>query len=230
MKRFIGVLVASLLPLAASAQWSRDLTLVVSTGVSVPMSGNDLSKNFQVDTTMNSFAATYSTNGLTFLFSDVWTAGFNLSAGAEYAYTPDLSFQLSVNYHSFHLDKTKIRAAVGLPGASSVDDADLIAVAVSAGAKYRFLDADAPVVPYALAGVGIMNLAADDIYVLVDTYHNLTYHFNATNALHATVGAGVDVLGGESSSLFLEAKLDMGFTKHGMMYYLPIRIGFRGAF
>jgi opacity protein-like surface antigen len=230
MNKFFFVLVAIILPIIAYSQISKDLTLHISSGVSIPASANDFAKSYRVDTTANSFAVGYSSVERKIIFNDNWNSGFNISCGIGYTISPKLAAILNVNYNSFHLDKSKIVNNLGLSSASYVDDADLIAISFSGNIKYWIIEPRQSFSPYVIAGIGVMNITADDIYILVNTYNNLTYHFNSTNVLNTSLGFGIDLLGGESSSMFIEVKGDVGFTDSGAMYYIPLRIGFRGMF
>jgi hypothetical protein len=230
MNKFFVMLIVFMIPVSAYSQVSKDLTFFVSGGVSVPVSSNDFAKSYQVDTAGNSFALNYSTNGMKFEFNKTWTSGFNISCGAAYAMSPQLSVLLDVNYNSFHLDKSKILSILHLTADKYVDDADLITVSLNGNVKYQPFQFGPSFSPYLVAGVGIMSITADNIYVLADIYHNLTYHFSPSTVLNTTFGAGIDLLGGESSSLFVEVKGDIAFTQHDSFYYLPIKIGFRGTF
>jgi hypothetical protein len=216
MKQLSIALITILMSCMTFSQSSKDLNIRISSGISIPLSSNNFSDNYSMPTKL--------------LFSDNWKTGFNIGLGIGYIITPEISALLDVHYNVFHLDKVQMLKSMGLSGDQYVDDADLSVVHVNASVKYSIMQDQKYFNPYVLAGIGMMSIAGEDIYILLDAYHNATYRTLNKNVFDSSFGIGVDFLGSESSSFFVEVKSTVGFTKKGTFYYLPISVGFQGTF
>ncbi|MCX7983814.1 MAG: hypothetical protein N3A63_02795 [Bacteroidetes bacterium] len=209
------VLVVLLVPIIT---YSQGLTLTFGGGLSVPLSENNMSKYFKTTTK--------------FMFADCWNYGFNLTAGIDYKFNEQFTAFATVDYSSFSVNKSMVLKRLRLPAGTYVQDGEFTTVAGKVGMRYYlpvyFIDRN--VKPYISASAGIMNLASDKLYVLIDAYTNFVAAFKNSNVLCGSLGVGVDVIGGESSALFIQLGLDVANTKGGSLYYVPLIVGFRGAF
>lgn len=205
-----------LISAASYSQTLKDMRISFGGGLSVPMSDNNMTKYFSTPTT--------------YKFADCWNYGFNLTAGFEYILTPELTALLTVDYSSFTVNKSMVLKQLRLPAGTYVQDGEFTTVAAKIGARYRLSYEPFPnVFPYVTASVGIMNLASDDIYVLIDAYTNYKARFVNSNVAAGSVAVGVDIVGGESSAMFVQLGVDVANTKGGSLYYIPLTIGFRGG-
>jgi len=219
-----------LLPALSYAQSVEDFDIYVSGGIAVPYSSNDFSKYYHVDTS----SANIKLPSLS--FSGKWTPAFNIGLGLGYSVTPSLSFIADVNYDSFSLDKASFLKGIGLTGNEYMDDASLKMVSLNINAKYVFPQPGLFFDPYVIGGVGYMSVAASDISALLSAYSDIGATFETQNALNTSLGVGIDIRGGQSSSFYFDVKYDVSYTRSASPFssdnfgFFPIRIGFRGKF
>lgn len=215
MRKRTLILVFLLVPLVG---YSQGLTLTFGGGLSIPFSENNMSKYFSTP--------------VKFTFADCWNYGFNLVAGVDYKINSSFTATAAVEYSSFTVNKSMVLKKLRLPAGTYVQDGEFTTVAAKVGARYYvpFFLLNSNVKPYVAANVGIMNLASDKIYVLIDAYSNYVASFKNSNVLCGSVAGGIDILGGESSAMFVQLGVDLADTKGGFFYYIPLTIGFRGTF
>lgn len=217
MRKIVILLALVTLPALTHSQALKDIQLTFGGGLSVPLSDNNLSKYFNVTTPA-------------YKFSDCWNYGFNLTAGFEYSIMPKLKGTLLVNYSSAPVNKSMVLKQLQLPAGTYVQDGELTTVSGSVGARYilpyTFFE---NVVPYVGANIGVMNIASDDIYVLIDAYTNYKARFVKSNVMCGSFAVGVDILGGESSAMFVQLGVEAANTKGGSFFYIPFTVGFRGG-
>ena len=225
MRKFSIMLISLALPLMLYSQSVRDWNIYVSGGLSVPIGSNDFSKGYSLDTSAQRIALP------SFPFSNNWKSGFNIGFGIGYSFSPSLSVIVDVSYNSFSLDKSQILATFNLNGDEYVEDSEMKAVSINGNVKYMFPQSESFFDPYVILGVGYMNVGSDDISILTGASSYIACTFKSQNIINTSLGAGVDIHGGESSSVFIEAKFNLGYTESKTFFsFLPIRIGFRGGF
>ncbi|HOV98090.1 MAG TPA: hypothetical protein PK595_00805 [Bacteroidota bacterium] len=218
MRKLVILLSLIILPAFAFSQSTfKNVSLTLGGGLSVPFSDNAMSKYFNTTTL--------------YKFNDCWNNGFNLTAGFEYAFLPELTGHLKVSYSSFSINKSMVLKQLHLPSGTYVQDAEFNTVAAYVGARYRFpYEPIEKVYPYVTASAGIMNLASDKIYVLIDANSNYVASFKNSNVACGTAAVGVDIIGGENSAMFIQVGVDVANTDGGTLYYIPLTVGFRGTF
>jgi outer membrane protein W len=230
MRKTAIVLVMMLLPLASFSQTSGDVQIFASGGLSLPLSSNDCSKYYTVNSRLSNITLP------SFKYSKTWTTGFHFGFGLGYTIAPDLSTILDLNYNSSVLDKTAFLKDLGLRGNEYMNEVTLKMVSINANLKYVFAQPDLFFDPYVTAGAGYMGIAADELSIVATSSSIIAAQFKAQNALNTSVGVGVDIRSTESSSLFLELKYDVSYTRSaspfssGNFSILPIRAGVRGTF
>ena len=219
-----------LMPISARSQSVEDLDIYVSGGVTAPFSSNSVSNYYKVDTSVSRISLP------TMSFSGKWTPSFNFGFGLGYAITPSLSVIMDLNYNSFNLDKSSMLRSLGYSGNEYMDDATLKMVSINANAKYVLLQPELFFDPYVIVGVGYTSVAASGLTALFSAYTGLAATFNTQDALNTSLGVGIDIRGGQSSSVFIDVRYDVACTQSASPFnsdnfaFVPIRIGFKGTF
>lgn len=228
MRKSICLVVLALFPLVAFSQSPENFEIYASGGISIPWSSNDCSKYYTP--TIFSAAAIPS-----FKFSDTWTGGFHFGFGLGHTLLPNLSGILDLNYNSSILNKTQMLTDLGLNVNDYVDDATMKMVSINANLKYVIPQPDLFFDPYVIAGAGYTGIAADDISIISSAYGEIAATFKAQDAINTSLGVGVDIRSSESSSLFLEVRYDVSYTKSPSPFnadnfsIIPVRVGIRGT-
>jgi opacity protein-like surface antigen len=205
------------------SQSVKDWSVHISSGLSIPVGSKDFSNCYYTDTTQNLVLPS-------FPFSENWNSGFGIGFGIGYSLSPSLSVIVDVSYNSFHLDKSQILKTFNLSGDEYVEDSEMKSVSINGNVKYAFLQSSEVFEPYFVLGVGYMNVTSDDIAILTGANSYIACYFRNQNVINTSLGLGMDILGGESSSLFVEARFNLGYTEDKPFFFLPIRVGFRGSF
>lgn len=157
-------------------------------------------------------------------FSDFWTAGYNISGGAGYRFSPNISGNASLNYSSMAFDDEAFLTSLGLSGLGlTVSGADVSIILVTANVKFSLVP-KASISPYLTGGVGFFNISADNPTVSYQGY-TITGQGYSEGALSAVVGAGVDIPVSPTVSVFLEVDWGMGFTEGDVTGYMPAKGG-----
>ena len=230
MRKTAFALVITLLSCTAFSQTSEDVEIYASGGVSIPFSSNDCSKYYVVDKAITAVTLP------SFKYSGTWTPGFHFGFGLGYVVTPDLTAILDLNYNSSVLDKSAFLKDIGLTGNEYMEDVTLKMVSINANVKYLFALPDQFFDPYVTIGAGYMGIAADDISVVATANSVIGAQFKAQDALNTSVGVGVDIRSTERSSLFIELRYDVSYTRSASPFssdnfsILPVRVGIRGTF
>ncbi len=215
-KIILTVVIVLTATITSFSQSLNDISIIIGGGLSVPVSENNMSKYF--------------ITSVNYKFASCWNTGFNLTGGFAYNINTSLSAHFIVDYSSFPINKSMVLKQLRLPAGTYVQDAELTTVAGKVGVRYKFpYQLMKSVVPYVTANAGIMNIASDEIYVLIDAYSNYYARFKNTNVLTGSTAVGVDILGGDNSAMFVQLGVEVANTKGGFFYYLPLMVGFRGG-
>lgn len=229
MRTIAFVLAMTLFPLVAFSQSTGDFQIYASGGASVPLSSNNCSRFYQVDTALSGVVLP------SMEFSGTWTSGFHFGFGLGYAISPDLSVILDLNYNSANLNKTEFLKDLGLGGNRYVEDVTMKMVSINANVKYLIPQQGMFFDPYVTAGAGFMGIAANDIAVVASAYNIIGATFKTQSALNTALGVGIDIRSSESSSLFVEVKYDVSYTRSASPFssdnfiIVPVRVGIRGT-
>jgi hypothetical protein len=233
MRKLFLIIAFILLPAGLISQSTQNVDLYISAGVSVPFSTNDFGKFYQ----RNGLLAF---NPTARPFSDYWNSGFNIGLGFGYPLSwlsPSLSIIVEANFNSFTLDKPALLKGLGLTGSEYADDVTMKAASIGLSAKYILPMPELFFDPYVVGGAGFSSIATDDVSILASPSNIIGGSFATQQALNTSVGAGVDIRGGESSGFFLEARYVVIYnaskspvSRGDNFSYFPVRVGFRGVF
>ncbi|MCX6142511.1 MAG: outer membrane beta-barrel protein [Ignavibacteriales bacterium] len=175
--------------------------------------------------------------------------GFNASGGIGFDILPSVSLIVGVDYTAFPKNESQARQEVfqqmpahdRIGSGISIGEGGTLSVLTIAGNLKLFLGLrDGQVTPYIVAGAGFLSTSIPDVQasylyseqtaVVVSTYNPIVLprtQFNATSALVASVGAGVDIPLGKTNSMFVEGRYAIGFTSFDNTTYIPIKLGMR---
>jgi len=190
------------------AQSMNDVSLLVSSGVSIPSDPAN--------------------------FAEVRKPGFIVGGGISYPLFSQFLLSVEINYNSFPLNGAKLLSKEGYPDTDPTIHAEeglQSIVTFSSDMKYLIVPGKTAVAPYVVGGIGVMNLSASDaniIQVKTSSFSLATIKYNDAFAFYSSLGAGIEVSGGEPG-LFIEARYCAGFVKSSTTYFIPVRIGFRSS-
>ncbi len=164
--------------------------------------------------------------------SDFWYPGIGVGGGAEYFIHPSLAVQGRFSYARFGFNEGKFKAendALGVVTGTNGGGKNLFSAFASL--KYTKTidsdDLDVRTVPYAVAGVGILSYSEADIEGV--EIGNDTFHVTGQsgNGFAVNAGAGMDIRLTDRTHLFVEARLEVGFTsgERGSTQLFPVRVG-----
>jgi len=175
--------------------------------------------------------------------------GFNANGGLGFDILPSVSLILGVDYTAFPKNETQARqeAVQQVParerigsGISIGDGGTLSILSITANLKLGFGFHADEAAPYVIIGAGFLNTSIPDVSasylyseqtaVVVSTYNPLVLQrsqFNASSAVVASVGTGIDVPLSKTNSMFIEGRYSIGFTSFGNTTYIPVKLGMR---
>ncbi len=164
--------------------------------------------------------------------TEFWYPGIGVGAGAEFFIHPSLAVQGRFSYARFPFNEGKFKAeneALEVVTGTSGGGKNLFGAFASL--KYTKTidsdDLDVRTVPYAVAGIGILSYSEADIEVV--EIGNEVFHVAGQSGTGFAVnaGAGLDVRLTDRTHLFVEGRLEVGFTSgdRGSTQLFPVRIG-----
>ena len=164
--------------------------------------------------------------------SEFWYPGIGVGGGAEYIIRPSLAVQGRFSYARFRFNEGKFKAkndALGVVTGTNGGSKNLF----SAFASLKYTksidsdDLDVRAIPYAVAGLGILSYSEADIEGV--EIGNDTFHVTGQsgNGFAVNEGAGMDIRLTDRTHLFVEARLEVGFTsgERGSTQLFPVRVG-----
>ncbi len=164
--------------------------------------------------------------------SEFWYPGIGVGGGAEYIIRPSLAVQGRFSYARFGFNEGKFKAkndALGVVTGTNGGSKNLF----SAFASLKYTksidsdDLDVRAIPYAVAGLGILSYSEADIEVV--EIGNDTFHVAGQSGTGFAVnaGAGIDIRLTDRTHLFVEGRLEVGFTsgERGSTQLFPVRVG-----
>lgn len=210
MKMKISILITGLFifyPLCLQGQHLSRIDLIVNGGIGIPTSPAP--------------------------WSDNWKWGLTGGAGLSYRFTPHLSVDTQIDYHSFFFDDYNFSAR--LPFTEHIRDIEArhsSIIGLSAGIKYMVSPFAEYLSPYITGGVGIQRFHISDIYISEHTWdgffiYDETSEGATTYGIFLMAGGGLNIASSEKRSYFLEVRYGIGFSDDEPNHFLPIRIGFR---
>ena len=164
--------------------------------------------------------------------SEFWYPGIGVGAGAEYFIRPSLAVQGRFGYARFAFNEGKFKAEnEALEAVTGTSGGGKNLFGAFASLKYTKTidsdDLDVRAVPYAVAGLGILSYSEADIEVV--EIGNEIFHVNGQSETGFAVnaGAGIDVRLTDRAHLFVEGRLEVGFTsgERGSTQLFPVRVG-----
>jgi hypothetical protein len=223
MRKISIITIMLLLPFAGNAQEDGKVSLYLSGGYSMPLGSNNVSGDYSGDTIRRPVLPAAE-------FSKKWKGGMGFGVGIGYSLSSSLSLALEASYNELRLNEDAIREVYGLSADKFVGDSHHRSIAVNGNCRYLFEMPDFFFSPYLLLGVGYTTTSSDEIFVLIGPGNSKYFSFETHGRLNASVGLGLDILSGNSSSVFLEFRATGNYAKHHQAYYFaPIRLGFRGS-
>lgn len=213
MRKFSLTIMSILLPCMLYAQSTKDWNIYLSSGLSIPIGSSDFSKNFYADTSQHLVLPS-------FPFSENWRSGFNIGFGIGYSFSQSLSVIVDASYDSFHLDKSQILKTFNLSGDEYVDDSEMKAVCINGNVKYTFLLPDIFFDPYVTLGVGYMSVVSDDISILTGASSYIACSYRSQDVINTSVGLGLEIHGGESSSVFVKGQIHSWLYREQNTFFL----------
>jgi hypothetical protein len=167
-------------------------------------------------------------------FTDYWKMGFNAGGGIGFSLTPAASLIFTVGYAAFPLNESEILKKAGVPSYvnASIDGGTASALDLAGNIKLSLNPAPNRVAAYIVAGAGYFSLSFSDVkvsasYMGYSASETLT--FDSESAFSTSFGAGIDIPAGETTSIFIEGRYSIAFTKGDNTSYVPLRAGVRIA-
>ena len=167
-------------------------------------------------------------------FRDYWNMGFLASGGIGFSLTPAASLVLTVGYGAFPLNESEILKISGVPSyvTASIDGGTASGLDLAGNVKLSLMTAPNTVTPYLVVGAGYFSLSFSDVKVsasYMGSSASQTMKFDTESAFSTSFGAGIDIPAGETTSIFVEARYSIAFTKNDNTSYVPFRAGVRIA-
>lgn len=157
-------------------------------------------------------------------FSDYWKMGFNVGGGVGFPISPSISLTGSIDYNSFPFDEDGFLKSLGLSGSGvSVTGGSASIFTITGNVKALLNTAPGRVAPYATAGLGFLSLSTADATVAYQG-QTATAKGDSESAFSLLFGAGIEIPAG-TSTLFIEGKYGLGFTKGESTAFIPIKAG-----
>jgi len=167
-------------------------------------------------------------------FTDYWKMGFTAGGGIGFSLTPAASLVLTVGYGAFPLNESEILRLAGVPSYvnTSIDGGTASALDFAGNIKLSLNPTPNTVTPYLVVGAGYFSLSFSDAKISASYMGNSaseTLKFDTESAFSTSFGAGIDIPAGETTSIFVEGRYSIAFTKGENTSYVPLRAGARIA-
>lgn len=159
-------------------------------------------------------------------FSDYWKMGFGVGGGIGFPLSPSISLTGSIDYNSFAFNEEGFLKSIGLSGSGvSVTGASATIFTITGNVKALLNATPASVAPYVTAGLGFFSLSTSDVTAAYQG-NTATAKGDSESAFSLLFGAGIEIPAG-TSTLFIEGKYGLGFTKGESTAFIPVRGGIK---
>ena len=160
-------------------------------------------------------------------FSDLWNAGFAVSAGLRFWSSNLVSLGVETGYyhHRFDTEAFESRLAAEFPNVNA-DGNDLFVVPVTVVAETAILQRGSTR-PYASVGAGYYHVSAGDAVVSGPGSDRVEIPTHRGDALGARLGLGVRTALAPGSSLFLDVTYHVAWIDPRAVTFVPLRLGVR---
>ncbi|MBN1998435.1 outer membrane beta-barrel protein [candidate division KSB1 bacterium] len=160
-------------------------------------------------------------------FQRNYRAGYNLGVGIGTMLSSKLELKGYFTYHDFTLDTQGFISQYDYDEASTVVEGGKSSVmAALVNIKMLFpTQKTTKVIPYFFVGGGLFRVQNKDVEVMTEETAGLIIPGKKETAPGSCIGVGFDFKMDEYTTLFLEVKVDVGFTKDETTVVLPITFG-----
>lgn len=131
----------------------------------------------------------------------------------------------SLDYSAYEMDGEAFLADSVIPGAGATVSGGTAKI-VHGGVNARAgLPADSKVIPYAVAGVGVVRVSIEDAYVDVPDSGIVLITSEPETKFAVNLGAGLEYAINEKLGITVEGQYRIGFLSEQRLRYIPLKVG-----
>lgn len=159
-------------------------------------------------------------------FSDYWKMGFNFGGGISFPLSGSISLVGSIDYNTFSFDEDSFLKSLGYSGTGlSVTGGSASIFTIMGNVKVSMNTTPNSVAPYIIGGLGFFSISTADATVAY-MGERATVDGDSESAFSLLIGSGIEIPAG-ISTLFIEGKYSIGFTKNESTSFIPLKVGIK---